>query len=134
MAVIAAISSGISIPIAENLGLGWQVALLIWAIPVLLAILIWIYLRTKHKKTKTSDESEMKYVYATHKKIWLSPLAWQIAGFMGVQSFLFYVTISWLPEILHATGMTTEMAGWMLSFTQFIGLPASFLVPILAEK
>ncbi|MCM3739834.1 MFS transporter [Oceanobacillus luteolus] len=134
MGVIAAISSGISIPIAENLGLGWQVALLIWAIPVLLAILIWIYLRTKHKKTKTSDESEMKYVYATHKKIWLSPLAWQIAGFMGVQSFLFYVTISWLPEILHATGMTTEMAGWMLSFTQFIGLPASFLVPILAEK
>lgn len=132
MGIIAAVASGVSIPLAENAGLGWQGALGIWTIPAILGIIIWTYLRIKNK---TTGMQELKYAEAGSKKhIWRSPLAWQIAAFMGLQSFLFYVTISWLPEILQATGMTPEAAGWMLSFTQFIGLPASFLVPVLAEK
>src|SRR5690625_7498382 len=53
---------------------------------------------------------------------------------MGFQSSLFYVTISWLPEILHSNGISIAMAGWMLSYTQIIGMPASFLVPVVAGR
>src|SRR5699024_1335114 len=63
-----------------------------------------------------------------------SPLAWQVALFMGFQSSLFYVTISWLPEILHGNGVSIATAGWMLSYTQMIGMPASFLVPVIAGR
>ncbi|HVH96230.1 MAG TPA: MFS transporter, partial [Bacillus sp. (in: firmicutes)] len=66
--------------------------------------------------------------------IWRSPLAWQIALFMGFQSFQFYVVIGWLPEILHHKGASMETAGWMLSITQLVGLPFSFFVPVIAGR
>ena len=53
---------------------------------------------------------------------------------MGFQSFLFYCTISWLPEILHSHGISMGTAGWLLSFTQLVGLPASFFIPVLAGR
>lgn len=131
MGIFAATASGLSIPFASGLGWGWQLALVIWTIPAVLAIFLWIYLSRSNGKQR---DVEMKYVSVSDNRMWKSPLAWQVACYMGLQSFLFYVTISWLPEILHAYGVSMVTAGWMLSFTQFVGLPASFLVPVIAGK
>ncbi|MHA6251474.1 CynX/NimT family MFS transporter [Oceanobacillus sp. CAU 1775] len=134
MGIVAATASGISIPIEERFEFGWQIALIIWVIPAILAIIMWSYLRAKAVKN-TEEKEQIRYAPSTPKKgIWRSKLAWQMAMFMGLQSFLFYVTISWLPEILFDKGLSMETAGWMLSFTQIIGLPASFAVPVLADK
>ncbi|MUK89048.1 MFS transporter [Ornithinibacillus sp. L9] len=131
MGIFAAGASGVSVPLASGLNLGWQLALIVWSIPAVLGIVIWAYLA---KRRKAETTMEMQYVSTTDNRMWRSPLAWQVAAYMGFQSFLFYVTISWLPEILHDYGVSMETAGWMLSFTQFVGLPASFLVPVIAEK
>ncbi|MGY0692120.1 CynX/NimT family MFS transporter [Virgibacillus sp. FSP13] len=132
MGTFAATASGVSIPIAKGLGLGWQAALIVWAIPAIIGISIWIYLS---KKNKSNDGDEkVRYANTDANRMWRSPLAWQVALFMGFQSFLFYVTISWLPEILHDYGVSIGTAGWMLSMTQIIGLPFSFLVPVIAGK
>lgn len=131
MGIFAATASGLSIPLATGMNLGWQLALLIWAIPAILGAVIWFYLA---KKTPKDDNAEVTYVRVAENRMYKSPLAWQVAGYMGFQSFLFYVTISWLPEILHDYGVTMATAGWMLSFSQFIGLPASFLVPMIAGR
>jgi MFS transporter, CP family, cyanate transporter len=131
MGIFAAAASGVSVPLADGMNLGWQFALLVWGLPAVIGIMIWFYLSSKRKIQQQQTTDNM--VGANH-NIWHSPLAWQVAAYMGLQSFLFYVTISWLPEILHHSGVSMETAGWMLSFTQFIGLPASFLVPVLAEK
>jgi len=47
---------------------------------------------------------------------------------------LFYSTSAWMPEMLIATGMTPEKAGWMLSLLQFSQLPMTFIIPIIAGK
>lgn len=130
MGLLASLASGLSVPLASGLNLGWQGALLVWGIPTVLAILIWTYLL----KLNGGKRSSLKGVSLSVTKIWRSPLAWQIALFMGFQSFLFYVTIAWLPEILISHGITREKAGWLLSFTQIVGLPASFFVPVLAAR
>ncbi|MFB4167788.1 CynX/NimT family MFS transporter [Virgibacillus sp. JSM 102003] len=131
MGVFAATASGLSIPFARGLDMGWQFALIIWTVPAIIGIIIWIYLS---KKNKTDNDVEMQYVNVSDNRMWKSPLAWQVASFMGLQSFMFYVTISWLPEILHDYGVSMATAGWMLSFMQFIGLPASFFVPMIAGR
>ena len=128
MGLVASLASGISIPLASGLNLGWQSALLVWGIPAVAAILIWVYL----VKFNKGNQKEIKSVRSRDNRIWRSGLAWQIALFMGFQSFLFYVTIAWLPAILHDKGVSMESAGWLLSFMQFVGLPFSFIVPILA--
>ena len=53
---------------------------------------------------------------------------------MGLQSFLFYVNVAWLPSLLQSRGMSVVMAGFMLSLMQIVSLAASFIVPIVADK
>lgn len=130
MGLIASLASGVSVPLAKGANLGWQGAQIVWAIPVVVAIIVWAAILIKYKKGHSIGKSH----YSSSNGMWRTPLAWQIAIFMGFQSFLFYVTISWLPEILQARGISMGTAGWMLSFTQLIGLPASFLIPVLAAR
>ncbi|OMD42548.1 CynX/NimT family MFS transporter [Paenibacillus odorifer] len=130
MGLFASLASGISIPLAHDLKLGWDGALIVWGIPTIIAILVWIVLlRLNPAKGKA-----IKSLSVSAKQIWRSPLAWKIALFMGFQSSLFYITMSWLPEILYNYGISRGTAGWLLSFTQIVGVPASFLVPILAGR
>ncbi|WP_121614723.1 CynX/NimT family MFS transporter [Virgibacillus halodenitrificans] len=131
MGIFAAAASGLSIPIATGMDLGWKLALLIWCLPAIIGIFIWVYLNKNNNKEQTE---EINYINPSENRMWKSPLAWHVAAFMGLQSFLFYVTISWLPEILHDYGMDIAHAGWMLCMMQFIGLPASFFVPVIAGK
>ncbi|MBZ5752565.1 CynX/NimT family MFS transporter [Metabacillus rhizolycopersici] len=130
MGVVASLASGVSVPLANGLNLGWQGALLVWGVPTVMAILIWVYLL----KYNQGNQTEIKKGRSGDNQIWRSPLAWQIAIFMGFQSFLFYVTIAWLPEILHDHGLSMETAGWLLSFAQIMGLPASFFIPVIAGR
>lgn len=130
MGLIASLASGISVPLATDLNLGWQGAQIVWALPVVVAILVWVLLR----KYNLRDSGSIQQMSSASNRMWRTPLAWQIAIFMGFQSFLFYVTISWLPEILHSHGISMEAAGWLLSFTQLVGLPASFFIPVLAGR
>lgn len=130
MGVFASVASGVSIPVATGLGWGWTNALAIWAVPAFLAMVLWTYLIIKERNTPRNGE----YFELEQTNVWTSPLAWKIASFMGLQSFLFYVTVAWLPEILNAGGVSIATAGWMTSAALFIGLPASFIVPVIAEK
>ncbi|MFB3160928.1 MFS transporter [Neobacillus sp. 179-J 1A1 HS] len=132
MGLIASLASGISVPLAVDLNLGWQGAQIVWTIPVVVAILVWVLLRKSNVKNNSRAIKQKEA--STSNTMWRTPLAWQIAIFMGFQSFLFYVTISWLPEILHSHGISMETAGWLLSFTQLVGLPASFFIPVLAGR
>ncbi|MDH6372115.1 CP family cyanate transporter-like MFS transporter [Paenibacillus sp. PastF-3] len=130
MGLFASLASGISIPLAHGLKLGWDGALIVWGIPTIIAIVVWILLT----RLNPAKDNVVKSVRISARQIWRSPLAWKIALFMGFQSSLFYITMSWLPEILYNYGISRGTAGWLLSFTQIVGVPVSFLVPILAGR
>jgi MFS transporter, CP family, cyanate transporter len=131
MGLIASLASGISVPLAVDADLGWQGAQAVWALPVIAAFTVWLFLFRSHK---SNPGNVMLNPGTASGWMWRTPLAWQLALFMGFQSSLFYVTISWLPEILHSHGISIATAGWLLSFTQLVGLPASFFIPVLAGK
>ncbi|WP_160725833.1 CynX/NimT family MFS transporter [Bacillus sp. USDA818B3_A] len=130
MGLVASLASGVSVPLASGLNLGWQGALIVWGIPAFIAILLWTYLL----RFNQGEHHGIKKTASSSKEMWTSPLSWQIALFMGFQSFLFYVTVSWLPEILHSHGLSMGTAGWLLSITQLVGMPASFLIPVIAGR
>src|SRR5699024_4384842 len=134
MTMLAALASGVSIPLAKGLNLGWNAAMVVWVIPAVLGIITWIYLSIKNKQQQASTNVTADRKANKRNNIWSSPLAWQIACYMGFQSCWFYITISWLPEILYAYGVDMATGGWMLSIAQFIGVPFSFIVPVIAEK
>lgn len=132
MNIFAASASGLTHPLAENLGLGWQLSLLVWTTPAILAIVLWLIILNRYTREEKLPLASGGILSGN--RMWKSPLAWIVATYMGLQSTMFYVTISWLPEILHNYGMSMETAGWLLSLTQIVGLPASFFLPILAGR
>lgn len=131
MNLFGAIASGISVPIAVELGLGWQGALGIWGILSLSSIFLWLP-HLKHRKKIAASVN--KDSVSQHVNLWRSPLAWQVTMFMGLQSMIFYVIIAWLPEILVQQGVGSDQSGWMLSIMQLALLPFTFIVPVIAGR
>lgn len=152
----AAISSGISVPLSQG-PLGWRGALTIWVALTAVSALVWLPLLPRLDKgsgrngqTTGANHSRISEVgvatdpairpsiqgeaTGTRFRIWRSPVAWLVTMFMGFQSILFYVSISWLPDILQERGMSAEQAGWMLSLMQLISMAGSFLMPLLAAR
>ncbi|KKB75126.1 MULTISPECIES: CynX/NimT family MFS transporter [Bacillus] len=129
MSIFAALASGISIPLSHGLDWGWSASLMVWAGLAFLAILIWVPQLRYHDTANRTVQLK-----ADGQSVWRSKIAWQVTFFMGIQSFLFYCTIAWLPEILRSHGMSMSLAGWMLSLMQFASLPSTFLTPVLAGR
>lgn len=128
MSIWAATASGISIPLSHGFDLGWRNALMGWAILAIAGIAVWLPLAR-------SRRLPVQHIKTDHKRnFWRSKVAWQVTLFMGLQSIGFYSTISWLPEVLHDRGISIASAGWLLSLMQFVSLPATFIVPVLAGR
>ena len=124
---MAALASGISFPLSEGLGLGWHGSLAVWVLLALAALVVWIpQLRLRVTPSIAIPERG--------KGLWSSGLAWKVTGFMGLQSLLYYIMITWLPTILQSQGFSESTSGWLLALTQLCSLPTSFLLPILAGR
>lgn len=129
MGLCAATASGLSIPLAKGLGLGWHKALLVWGMMALIAAIIWF-----PQVLKFAGKHGLQPAGLSITSMFRSPIAWQVTLFLGLQSILFYGPITWLPEILVNKGFSIAASGWMLSFMQFCSLPANFVTPVLAGK
>ncbi|MFJ6210346.1 CynX/NimT family MFS transporter [Lysinibacillus sp. NPDC092081] len=127
MNLTAGLGAGISYPIA-NSSFGWQGALAIAFVLVVLTILIWIPQLKFNKPEPTVETTKERTA------LWKSPVSWAVAGAMGFQSLLFYTTAAWIPEIYIAQGLAADRAGWMFSIMQFSQVPMALAVPIIASK
>jgi MFS transporter, CP family, cyanate transporter len=130
LGISAALAAGVSVPLAKLDGVGWQGALVVWALPALLAAVAW--LPQLGRSDRPADPSARSSPGL--RDLWRSPLAWQVTLFMGLQSLSYYVTLTWLPEILQEEGMGATRAGWMLGLSQAVAIVTMFLAPMIAER
>ncbi len=128
MTMFAAIASGISAPLALDLGLGWRGSLFSWIGLLLIGILVWFPQMKNHPVDRNKRDNHTKV------NVWKSRLAWNISLFMGVQSLLFFTLIAWLPDMMISRGLSPVEAGLLVSLMQIIGLSGSFFAPIIAVK
>jgi CP family cyanate transporter-like MFS transporter len=134
MGLVAAISSGVSVPLADVLPGGWRTALGCWALLAVLAIPAWIPHLGRDAGSAGSVGPRSAAVPVKAAGPWRSALAWQVSLFMGLQSLGFYSTISWLPSIVHDHGTSAAAAGWELFLFQAVGLVASITLPLLTRR
>ena len=130
LGVSAAIAAGVSVPLAGLDGIGWRGALAVWALPALLACVAWLPQLGRRDLPARSSDPDAPII----RDLLRSPLAWQVTLFMGLQSLSYYVTLTWLPEILQDGGMDAAGAGWMLGLSQTVSILAMFLAPVLAVR
>lgn len=123
MGLFASISAAISAPLA--LHVGWRNSMAVWVILVVIGILFWLPFVSMKMKQEHGDA--VKGLFKNSIAIWLSL-------FMGLQSLLFYCFVAWLPTILAVKGFDAETAGYLFSIYQILGIPASFITPLLAGR
>lgn len=128
MGLGATIAAGVSVPLAA--ALDWRGALAVWAIPAAIALLIWMPQVRRQPRADADDPGALAALHALGR----SPLAWQVALFMGLQSLTFYVFLAWLPDLLQSRGMGEAEAGWMLALSQATGIAGSALIPFWAGR
>ncbi len=129
MALWAGLAPGLSSPLANSLHLGWQMALSVYLILLFIAIIFWL---PQLKRKETTLHRPLSKV--AQPSLWKSAIAWQVTLFMGLQSLVYFSMTAWLPEILISQGFTITTAGWMVTLMQFSGLPANFIIPVLADR
>lgn len=128
MGISATLGSALGGPLAAVLPGGWRGSLLGWALPVLVAIAMWIpHTRQDLHITPASDEAPPRLP-------WKSALAWQITGYMGLQSLVFYVTVAWYPTMQRDAGIPISTTGWMLTLYQAAALGSGLIVPSLIHR
>lgn len=127
MSLFAAVASGISVPLAVDLGLGWRGSLASWVVLMVIALVVWIPQLSTKKSAYQGDLLQAK-------NVWKSRLAWQVTLFMGAQSVMYFTMVTWLPDMLIARGMSPVNAGIALSYMQLISLIGTFFIPNLLIK
>lgn len=127
MNLSAGTGAGMSYPLA-NSSLGWQGALAIPIVLVVITIVIWL------PQLKFNKPEPAVITTKARTPLWKSPVTWAVTGAMGLQSMLFYTTAAWIPEIYITQGLEADQAGWMFSIMQISQIPMALLVPILAGK
>ena len=61
-------------------------------------------------------------------------VTWYVTVFMGMQSLLYYATLSWLPTMLRDRGESAADAGDLLALMGVGNLAVSLLVPMAAQR
>ena len=132
MNIGAAVAAGISYPIlSSNIGgekFSTGLAVNIWIIIAVINIFVYTAMSKNSSVSEIKDEHEKVHGYFKYSKMWTIMLS------MGLQSALFYCSVSWFAEIMISKDFSPETAGLLLSISQFAQFPSTFIVPILADK
>ena len=126
MGLIAATASGVAIPLAAILPAGWRGALGVWGILAAAGGVLWLP-RARYSRHTAAEGAGVRLP-------WRSSVAWQVTAFMGLQSFGFYVMISWLPSLLESHHVAKGTAGWELFGYQIASLSTSLALPLVADR
>lgn len=126
----AAVASGVAVPIAG--ATSWRVATGIWLVLVVIGLAAWAWsIRARGSLLRINPEQHIRGSHISHAprvNVWQNPLAWAITSFMGLQSFLFYTFVQWLPDLEKSNGISAEVAGVHMMLFQIAGLAATLLV------
>jgi MFS transporter, CP family, cyanate transporter len=111
-----------------------RLSLAMWAVPALLAVLIWIpqlRYRTVPEPAPAAGRAGRSFgALAMGRRA----LAWQVTLFMGLQSLVYYATLSWFATMFRDRGVSAAHAGDLLALMNLGNAVTAMLIPMLAQR
>lgn len=121
------IAAAIAVPLADALG-GWRQATAAFAAGSLVSLVGWLVLLPRDPSVHRDDRVRAPRLP------WRSGLAWGLVVVFGLQSLLYYGTISWLPAVYVERGWREADAGSLLALVNLVGLFVGIAVPFAADR
>ncbi|GAB3648945.1 MFS transporter [Glycomyces tarimensis] len=126
LAIGTSIGAFATVPIAHWWG-DWRLALAVWAVPSLLAVVPWLLWRPPAGHAEARNGARLAGV-------WRSKLAWAMLLAFGTQSAMAYIFLGWLTAFLRSEGMDAAAAGAMLGLFTLVQIPVFMVVPTIAAR
>jgi len=127
----AIVASLVSVPLWQDTGgsvaltLGWLAA------PAALAVLLWLPQARPRPQSRVTPAAHARPArVAVHRYA----ITWHVTIFMGMQSLLYYATLSWLPTMLRDRGESAAAAGDLLALMGVGNLAVSLFIPMAAQR
>ena len=126
MGVSTAIASYLSVPITQSSS--WKGLILVLSLLCLVTLLVWL---PNHRHNHHLESQKQKQV---KENILKSKDVWAIIIFGGLQSLLFYTSMTWLPTMAVSAGISNSDAALLASIFSLISIPFSMTVPSLTTR
>ena len=131
----AIVASLVSVPLWQDTGgsvaltLGWLAA------PAALAVLLWLPQATSAARPRATAAAHVTApARPARVAVYKHAVTWQVTIFMGMQSLLYYATLSWLPTMLRDRGESAAAAGDLLALMGVGNLAVSMFIPMVAQR
>jgi len=126
MGISTAIASYLSVPITQ--ASSWKGLILVLSLLCLVTLLVWL---PNHRHNHYLDGQQEK---KSKENILKSKSVWAIIVFGGLQSLLFYTSMTWLPTMAISAGLSNSDAALLASIFSLISIPFSMTVPSLTTR
>ena len=131
LAAGAILGSLLAVPVYQSTGSA-RLTLGLWALPALAGALAW--LPQRRYRTTPASQGGSRSGRPPLVRVARHVLAWQVMGFMALQSLIYYSALSWLPVMLRDRGAGAEHAGSLLALMNFGNAVTALLAPMLAQR
>jgi len=134
MMVGATLSSGLAVPLAVVLG-GWSWSLATWAVPAVLACAAWAPVAARMAGGRVAPRpGGPRADTRAPRPLRRDRFARRAACYQAGTSTMFYGWLTWLAPYYEGQGWSPGRAGLLLATWSIAQIPASLLVPALAER
>jgi CP family cyanate transporter-like MFS transporter len=123
----AALSSALSVPLAERFG-SWQASLGSWSVVALVGLLAWAPFTVRANPHHTPDEE------GPGRLPWRHPTAWLVAAYLALQSWCFYSAVTWLAPTYVEHGWSHASAGYLAAAFSASQIVSGLLGPVLSDR
>jgi CP family cyanate transporter-like MFS transporter len=100
----AALAAALTVPIGVATG-SWVIGLTVWAIPAILALVLWTVVETPYRRHATDRDAR---VISLRSLPWRNGLAWSLTAYLAINSIVFYAALAWIAPSLDERGWTAE--------------------------
>ena len=107
-----------------NAHFGWQGALSSWTLPVVLALLLWLFIPTA---------PPAKAAAVVLPALWRKTRAWTLALSFGLVNGGYAICVAWLPDFYHQLGWSAQAGGSLLGMMIGCQVAGALLLPLLAR-
>ena len=130
LGICAGLAAAFAVPIAAASPLGWRLALGVWALLTVVALIHWSF---KSASAPSSYGGSSPPLGERRVQIWRSRVAWQLSVYMGAQGSVFYICLTWLPAVEQHLGYPPAVTGWHMFGLQVTGVIGNLLAPQLMK-
>ena len=123
MGISTAIASFLSVPITQ--ASSWKGLILVLSFLCLVTLLVWLPNHRHNHYLEGQQEKKSKENTLKSKSVWA------IIVFGGLQSLLFYTSMTWLPTMAISAGLSNSDAALLASIFSLISIPFSMTIPSL---